>query len=121
MAPFVGRVPGSLSGVKGKLAGSRAKKSEKRLKMMKVDEEEGWKGAGAGEWVSAGYGGDGMVWAWLCGTALAVMISGKEGVALEKGVGFPGGKLEEWFPKELLITEARVKRADMSNLVDEIL
>ncbi|GKT56386.1 FAD dependent oxidoreductase [Colletotrichum tofieldiae] len=123
MAPFVGRVPGSLSGVGGKLVGSRGKKSGRSLKLKKADdeEEEGWKGAEAGEWVSAGYGGDGMVWAWLCGTALGVMISGKAGVALEKGAGFPGGKLEEWFPKELLITEARVKRADMSNLVDEIL
>ncbi|KAK6225420.1 FAD dependent oxidoreductase [Colletotrichum tabaci] len=126
MAPFVGRVPGALSGAGGKGVALRGRKGEEkkmRLRAKKVDdgEEDGWKGAGAGEWVSAGYCGDGMVWAWLCGTALGVMVAGKENVALEKGAGFPGGKLDEWFPRELLITEARVKKADMSNLVDELL
>ncbi|KAJ3531727.1 hypothetical protein NM208_g8753 [Fusarium decemcellulare] len=32
----------------------------------------------SGEWVAAGFNGEGMVWAWLCGTALAVMVLGKE-------------------------------------------
>ncbi|KAK1596704.1 FAD dependent oxidoreductase [Colletotrichum navitas] len=132
LAPFVGRVPGSLTGAKATLnsslgalgaGGMRRAKTQKVFEHLDVKEsdEAAWKGAGAGEWVSAGYNGDGMVWAWLCGTALGVMVAGKEHVALEKGDGFPGGRLAEWFPAELLITEARVKKADLTNLVDEIM
>ncbi|KAK1988366.1 FAD dependent oxidoreductase [Colletotrichum cereale] len=134
MAPFVGRVPGSLSAAKGKPGslsswgttdGARRRAKTQKLlggeKDKDVEEAGTWKGAEAGEWVSAGYGGDGMVWAWLCGTALGIMVAGREEAALEKAAGFPGGRLAEWFPAELLITEARVKRADLSNLVDEVL
>ncbi|KXH61720.1 FAD dependent oxidoreductase [Colletotrichum salicis] len=133
MAPFVGRVPASVVGVKGKSGSSASsswfglKKGRESVKVKKVgktvdemEEDQPWTGAEAGQWVSAGYCGDGMVWAWLCGTALGVMVAGKEDVVLEKGVGFPGGRLGEWFPKELLLTEARLKKADLSNLVDEI-
>ncbi|KAK1671995.1 FAD dependent oxidoreductase [Colletotrichum godetiae] len=137
MAPFVGRAPASVVGVKGKkdsVSSSSSlsswfglKKGRESVKVKKVgktvdemEEEHPWMGAEAGQWVSAGYCGDGMVWAWLCGTALGIMVAGKEDVVLEKGVGFPGGRLGEWFPKELLLTEARLKKADLSNLVDEI-
>ncbi|KAF6822588.1 inositol hexaphosphate kinase kcs1 [Colletotrichum musicola] len=112
MAPFVGRVPEGISG---------RKRSAAKGKTAKEVEEEGWEGAAAGEWMSAGYCGDGMVWAWLCGTALGVMIAGREGEDLPKGPGFPGGKLDEWFPRDLLVTEARVKKADLSNLVDDLM
>lgn len=75
----------------------------------------------SGEWLAAGFCGEGMVWAWLCGTALAVMVLGKEGENLDKGVGRPGGKLEEWFPKELLsVDDARLRRADIANLADAV-
>lgn len=130
MAPFVGRVPAGVAGVREKIVSSPwfgSKKGRECVKVKKVgktvdetEEEQPWMGAEAGQWVSAGYCGDGMVWAWLCGTALGVMVAGKEDVVLEKGVGFPGGRLAEWFPKELLLTEARLRKADMSNLVDEI-
>ncbi|OBS27750.1 hypothetical protein FPOA_01693 [Fusarium poae] len=73
----------------------------------------------SGEWVAAGFCGEGMVWAWLCGTALAVMVLGKEGEDLEEGVGRPGGKLEEWFPQDLLsVDDARLRRADIANVAD---
>ncbi|RGP69031.1 FAD dependent oxidoreductase [Fusarium sporotrichioides] len=73
----------------------------------------------SGEWVAAGFCGEGMVWAWLCGTALAVMVLGKEGEDLEEGVGRPGGKLEKWFPKELLsVDDARLRRADIANIAE---
>ncbi|KAK1460198.1 FAD dependent oxidoreductase [Colletotrichum melonis] len=139
MAPFVGRVPASVAGVKGKVGSSASssstsasswfglKKERESIKVKKAgktvdekEEEHPWMGAEAGQWVSAGYCGDGMVWAWLCGSALGVMVADKEDVVLEKGVGFPGGRLAEWFPKELLLTEARLRKADLSNLVDEI-
>lgn len=76
----------------------------------------------SGEWIAAGFCGEGMVWAWLCGTALAVMVLGREEEELEKGVGRPGGVLKSWFPgNELGVSEARLGRADLKNLVDEFL
>ncbi|KAF9875173.1 putative FAD dependent oxidoreductase [Colletotrichum karsti] len=50
----------------------------------------------AAEWISAGYGGYGMVNAWLCGRAVAQMLMGK-------GVS-------EWFPDEYVITRERMRR-----------
>ncbi|KAJ4015065.1 hypothetical protein NW752_006521 [Fusarium irregulare] len=73
----------------------------------------------SGEWIAAGFSGEGMVWAWLCGTALAVMVLGKEDEKLEDGIGRPGGKLKDWFPQELLsVDDARLRRADIANMAD---
>ncbi|KAM0351580.1 hypothetical protein ACHAPU_002588 [Fusarium lateritium] len=73
----------------------------------------------SGEWMAAGFCGEGMVWAWLCGTALAVMVLGKEGEDLEEGVGRPGGRLDEWFPRDLLsVDKKRLRRAEIANLAD---
>ncbi|WZH39262.1 FAD dependent oxidoreductase-domain-containing protein [Fusarium acuminatum] len=73
----------------------------------------------SGEWMAAGFCGEGMVWAWLCGTALAVMVLGKEGEDLAEGVGRPGGKLNEWFPKHLLtVDKKRLRKAEIANLAD---
>ncbi|KAJ4317856.1 hypothetical protein N0V84_007131 [Fusarium piperis] len=73
----------------------------------------------SGEWVAAGFNGEGMVWAWLCGTALAIMALGMEEENLEEGIGRPGGKLDEWFPRETLgVDGGRLRRADVANLAD---
>ncbi|KAK7421555.1 hypothetical protein QQZ08_009900 [Neonectria magnoliae] len=78
-------------------------------------------GPGSGEWIAAGFNGEGMVWAWLCGAALAVMVLGKEDEVLERGVGRPGGRLEEWFPREeLKVDRRRLRRAELKNLADVI-
>ncbi|KAM0428600.1 hypothetical protein ACHAPT_006961 [Fusarium lateritium] len=75
----------------------------------------------SGEWVAAGFNGEGMVWAWLCGTALAIMVLGKEEEDLEEGVGRPGGRLAEWFPRETLgVDKGRLRRADVANLADYV-
>lgn len=98
MIPFVGSVPESISrrGVKAGRSG------------------------GGGEWIAAGFNGHGMVWAWLSGTAAAVMMLGKEEEELAKGVGRPGGRLSEWFPREVVVLdERRLRRADLKNLADE--
>ncbi|PSN65974.1 DAO-domain-containing protein [Corynespora cassiicola Philippines] len=73
-----------------------------------------------GEWIAAGYSGEGMVWAWLCGTALGIMVSGTEKEHLEEVPGRPGGKLADWLPRELLISPSRLRSADFSNLTDEV-
>lgn len=78
-------------------------------------------GALAGEWVSAGYCGDGMVWAWLSGTALGVMLLGCEKEDLPEIPGRPGGRVDEWFPPELGPSPERVKNADLINIVEQYL
>lgn len=71
----------------------------------------------SGEWVAAGFNGEGMVWAWLCGTAVGVMMLGMEEKDLQPGAGRPGGKLDAWFPRDVVrVDSARMRRADLKNL-----
>lgn len=74
----------------------------------------------AGEWIAAYFCGDGMVWAWGCGTALGIMLAGSEYEDLPKEPGRPAGRLEEWFPAELRPSWGRVQRMDISDLADEL-
>ncbi|KAK2592608.1 hypothetical protein QQS21_009673 [Conoideocrella luteorostrata] len=69
-----------------------------------------------GQWIAAGYCGEGMVWAWLCGTAVGIMIAGKEEEDLDEAVGRPGGLLADWFPGVLGVNDGRLKRANLKNL-----
>ncbi|KAJ6442432.1 FAD dependent oxidoreductase [Purpureocillium lavendulum] len=74
----------------------------------------------SGEWIAAGFNGEGMVWAWLCGTAVGIMILGKEDEDLQPGSGRPGGKLDAWFPREVVrVDAARMRRAELKNLAKE--
>lgn len=73
-----------------------------------------------GEWIAAYFCGDGMVWAWLCGTAVGIMLAGSEEDDLPEEPGRPAGRLEQWFPPELYATLARVKKLDISDLADEL-
>ncbi|KAI6040658.1 FAD dependent oxidoreductase [Pisolithus marmoratus] len=59
-----------------------------------------------GEWIAAGYTGEGMVHAWLSGKALAGMILGAE----------REDRLSEWFPDALRMTHARWQRATLEAL-----
>lgn len=62
-----------------------------------------------GEWVSAGYSGEGMVNAPLCAKALAMMIlKPKE------------DNVSSWFPDQMRVTEARCRKADPSKLLDDL-
>lgn len=74
----------------------------------------------SGEWTAAGFVGDGMVWAWLSGTAVGVMVSGSEMESLEAMPGRPPGRLGDWFPEELRPRLARIKKMDMADLADEM-
>lgn len=53
------------------------------------------------EWISAGYRG-GMVYAWLCGVAIARMIVVSQDEDLEGRPGMPGGRVTDWFPKGVI-------------------
>lgn len=59
-----------------------------------------------GEWVVAGFCGEGMVNAWLCGEAVGRMVGGED----EGGVGLP---------RPMALTEERIKRADLLELAKE--
>ncbi|EJP68488.1 FAD dependent oxidoreductase [Beauveria bassiana ARSEF 2860] len=73
---------------------------------------------GSGEWIAAGFNGHGLVWAWLSGAAAGIMMAGQDGKDLEGMRGRPGGKLDSWFPRNVLaVDEERLKRADLQNLV----
>lgn len=72
-----------------------------------------------GEWISAYFTGDGMVWAWLSGTALGIMITGSEEEDLPASPGRPAGKLGDWFPPELLPTVKRLRAMNLADLAEE--
>lgn len=116
LLPFVGRLNPQLTGreVVVKMAAAQQKTKKKK---------------GYGEWVAAGYCGDGMVWAWLSGTALGIMIASegegydeddktREDDDLLERPGRPRGRLTEWFPPELLPSLSRVKKAGLENLAE---
>ncbi len=93
LQPWVGRVPSAVSG--------RALPAPEKNDAVRSL-------AAPGEWVSAGYSGEGMVHAWLCAHALALMLLG-----LEEKQGVP-----TWFPDEYRLTEKRLKRATLERLMD---
>ncbi|KAH8778391.1 FAD dependent oxidoreductase-domain-containing protein [Diaporthe sp. PMI_573] len=73
-----------------------------------------------GEWISAYFCGDGMVWAWLCGAALGVMLAGSDDEDLPAEPGRPAGKLADWFPSELYASWERVKGMNATDLADAL-
>lgn len=104
MMPFVGRLEPSLTGrtpVKVKLSKDTVKSITH-----------------PGEWVSAGYNGEGMVNAWLCGVAVGLMVLGREEVVPSKTPGRPDGKVDDWFPKEYICTQERVTNASVYQLLE---
>ncbi|KAL7792808.1 FAD dependent oxidoreductase domain-containing protein [Trichoderma afarasin] len=99
--PFVGSLSPEVGGLRKSLGGGLEK--------------------GAGEWIAAGFNGEGMVWAWLSGVAVAIMMLGKEEDDLEESVGRPGRRLGEWYPvEEVRVDKARLRRARLENLANEI-
>ncbi|KAL6824560.1 FAD dependent oxidoreductase domain-containing protein [Trichoderma sp. SZMC 28015] len=99
--PFVGSLSPEAGGLRKSLGGGLEK--------------------GAGEWIAAGFNGEGMVWAWLSGVAVAIMMLGKEEDDLEESVGRPGGRLGEWYPvEEVRVDRARLRKAKLENLANEI-
>jgi len=63
-----------------------------------------------GEWIAAGYTGEGMVHAWMSGKALAGMVLGTESKDEQGG---------QWFPDILRVSERRWKKANMEDLLSQ--
>ena len=66
---------------------------------------KGEKDAEGAEWASAGYTGEGMVNAWLCGKALAMMVSGED------------AQIQAWFPEQYRISEQRIRNSTVDKYV----
>jgi hypothetical protein len=73
-----------------------------------------------GEWVAAGYNGEGMVNVWLCGVAVGLMILGRQEVDLAATPGMPGGKVADWLPAEYLISKDRLDKASIYELASMV-
>lgn len=68
----------------------------------------GEKAVGPAEWIAAGYNGEGMVFAFLSGAALAAHVAGRDAEELDPRPGIPGGRVADWFPPELYVCGERL-------------
>lgn len=114
MLPWVGRVP--------KIASGRTEPTQKCSEMAS------YKGLAApGEWISAGFSGEGMVHAWLCGKAVARMVLGDtfrnttSPSSSQKSEMSPFCDDDPQLPEVFIITEKRVRMAKLDNLMAEFL
>jgi hypothetical protein len=125
MQPWVGRVPESVSGRKEPRAvpltrpyaqqnqdalGTSPSCSTSMHSTIDVDASSPPLAA-PGEWICAGYTGEGMVHAWLSGQAVAKMVLG---VSDDEETAFGDGPT---LPAPFLITEKRVKAAKFEDLL----
>ncbi|KAH9891207.1 FAD dependent oxidoreductase [Cubamyces lactineus] len=106
LLPWVGRVPAKLT----------KRSPPKQHKILRAHDEGGKDEArrlvhlaAPGEWIAAGYSGEGMVHAWMSGKALAHMILDKD------------DEIRDWFPDILRVTEQRWKNADFDRLVSRFI
>lgn len=95
LLPWVGRLSPAISG-----------RSAPPTRELAADES--FISAAPGEWIAAGYSGEGMVHAWMSGKALAEMVLGRE------------GNIAEWFPEVLRVSTKRWKKAKPEVLLDLI-
>lgn len=93
--PWVGKVPVNVAGRKAPPASSAPSGLNSNMEILKSDVT-----AAPGEWIAAGYSGEGMVHAWLSSKAVALMLLGEDIT-----------KVKTWLPGLFSVTEARVKMA----------
>lgn len=105
MLPWVGRVP--------KLASGRSEPARRGLLQASSPCL-----SAPGEWISAGFTGEGMVHAWLCGNAVARMVLGDEYSGLDsiRQGSTPHGR-DVPLPDAFVITEKRLKKAKLEDLM----
>ena len=72
-----------------------------------------------GEWLAAGYSGEGMVHAWVSAKALAYMVLGLDKEHMERSdeVGVINDSVGEWFPDVFRLTEERWKNTGLEDLI----
>lgn len=106
--PWVGRVPTSVS----KRTEPTVSRSSIGTSGSTIESDKGRHYAltPPGEWICAGYSGEGMVHAWLCGRALAQMVLGVNGDAEDN---------ESRLPAPFVITEKRVRKANIEDVFED--
>jgi len=75
--------------------------------------------AAPGEWLAAGYSGEGMVHAWMSAKALAYMVLGLDKDHMESSdeLGVTDGSVGEWFPDVFRLTEERWENTGLEDLI----
>jgi glycine/D-amino acid oxidase-like deaminating enzyme len=75
--------------------------------------------AAPGEWMAAGYSGEGMVHAWMSAKALAYMVLGLEKVSnpSQDGRDKLDGSVGDWFPDVFRLTEERWENTGAESLI----
>lgn len=96
--PWVGRLPTKVSGRAEPPTGALGRSGKETTHL-----------AAPGEWIAAGYTGEGMVHAWMSGKAVSYMLLDRE------------DEMTEWFPDILRVTEKRWKKATPDNLLSRFL
>jgi glycine/D-amino acid oxidase-like deaminating enzyme len=123
--PWVGRIPESISGrlmpntnINGMGDNTLAEVHEA------LDSEEtiasshkaSARLAAPGEWMAAGYSGEGMVHAWMSAKALAYMVLGLDKDGMESSDKLDDS-LGEWFPDVFRLTEERWTNTGVEDLI----
>ncbi|THC93961.1 hypothetical protein EYZ11_006572 [Aspergillus tanneri] len=108
LLPFVGQVSPKFTGRVPRRKSGKGKTSGKPV------------GDSPNEWITAGFGGDGMVSAWLSGTAVGLMVLGRENIQHETRPGLPAGKVTDWLPKEMYLSEKRIRNASIYKLAQAL-
>ncbi|KAL1724370.1 FAD dependent oxidoreductase-domain-containing protein [Schizophyllum commune] len=112
--PWVGRVPPELT-KRSTSKPSTTSDRETATKTVPAASDDKALGthaslAPSGEWVAAGFSGEGMVHAWICARALARMI-------LNEGTGNPAKSLPDDLPNPFLFTQERWKKTSMDGMM----
>jgi glycine/D-amino acid oxidase-like deaminating enzyme len=93
--PWVGKVHVNVAGRKSPPASSAPSALNSNTKKLRSVVT-----AAPGEWIAAGYSGEGMVHAWLSSKAVALMLLGEDLT-----------EIKTWLPELFIVTEDRVKTA----------
>ncbi|PPR02295.1 hypothetical protein CVT24_011632 [Panaeolus cyanescens] len=102
--PWVGRIPSSISerSQPNPAAQYSDVSSEPKFRARSL--------TAPGEWICAGFSGEGMVHAWLCGRAVAHMVLGEPDEDRHTPV----------LPSSFLITEQRCRKAKLENMLTQL-
>ncbi|KAG1857114.1 FAD dependent oxidoreductase-domain-containing protein [Suillus subluteus] len=103
--PWVGKVPVNVAGRRAPPASSTPSTLNSNTKKLKSVVT-----AAPGEWIAAGYSGEGMVHAWLSSKAVALMLLGEDLT-----------EVKTWLPELFSVTEDRVKVAKRTFKPDVVL
>ncbi|EAU93246.1 hypothetical protein CC1G_11228 [Coprinopsis cinerea okayama7 len=117
--PWVGRIPANVTG----RSPVQEEMRSHSLNCTGSDSQQPVSGLAApGEWIAAGYSGEGMVHAWMSAKALAYMVlgldAGSSPATCEAGTDSDIG---EWFPEVFRITEERWRQAEFEDLMGSYL